>query len=451
MRATLALALLVAACGGGGGGVDDTGDDGGDVDPVLIPGGGVTSGSIDGEVNVHVVEVGTATPIPQASVRVGALEALTNAEGLAVISDPSLVGPQTVTATATGHAAATWIGVAGANVTIPLEPPQRNAPTAHVTGTIAGWDGLPDPAFGNYRLAVVLYSFVDDVNHPDNKIAQPMSGGAPLNTCLKSALSDNCSWQLNARVGRQVHFATIVEGDPNGTTSDPSDDTYELIGYAIGEPMTLTAGQQMNGESLTVISAGERTGMTVTFPPAAGGLTDVVAIPMLDLGDDGRLVFPLPTLRPGNASTQVLAPTGRFAGSYELVALATPPGAATQPYSSSFVHAASPGAVTIDAWLGAPSQVAATSGTYSFTPAAGAQVNYATFVRGGATLWSVTLLDATTSFQLPALTPDPLGNGQVELQITAADVAGFDPTDFTVPDVTAALARAAGASATFTH
>src|SRR5262245_49686273 len=110
MRATLALALLVAACGGGGGtNDDDAGDDGGDVDPVLIPGGGVTSGAIDGEVNVYVVEVGTATPIPQASVRVGALEALTNADGLAVISDPGLVGPQTVTATANGHAAATWI------------------------------------------------------------------------------------------------------------------------------------------------------------------------------------------------------------------------------------------------------------------------------------------------------------------------------------------------------
>jgi len=157
MRSNLAFLLaVVAACGGSNGG---GGDDGGGVTPKLIAGGGVADAPIAGTMHVHVVEVDTATPIAGASVLVGGTTVKTNAAGLATFS---VTGDQTVTATASGHAATTWIGVAGANVTLPLDPSSRTIPTAHVTGTIAGWNSLPSPSFATTRSAWCCTRFLDD-------------------------------------------------------------------------------------------------------------------------------------------------------------------------------------------------------------------------------------------------------------------------------------------------
>jgi hypothetical protein len=446
----LVAILVVAACGPGGGTGDDVGDDVGDDsnEPVLVPGGGVTGAPVAGKVNVFVIAQDTGAPIAGANVQIGdALGGTTDADGLAVITDAALTGGQTVTATASGRVASTWFGVIGTSATIPLEP--AATPQARVSGSITGWDSLPDPDFGNYNLAVILYSLTDDIGAPENHLAQP-GGSTPANTCIKSAFSNMCAWQMNARVGPQRHFAAIVEGDPQGTTEDPSDDTYQLIGYAIGASMTLTDGQSVTGENLTIVPAGQRSPMTVGIPAAPGGLGDVIAIPMLDLGGDGRLPFPLPAVTPASASTEVITPSGDFAGTYDVVALATPPGAAAMPYSTGFARGASVGGTTqLPAWLPAPS-VAAAGGTYTITGGDGASVRYATFTRGTTRLWSVSVLDGSTAFTLPALAVDPLGTGSATIEVTAADVTGFDAAHFSVGDVTGALVRASGAQATFT-
>ncbi len=443
---TIITMLAALAFGGCGGGAGD--DDPGAVDPELIAGGGVADGPIAGTLHVHVVEQGSSTPIAGASVRIETTTPLlgtTAASGLA--SFDAVTGAQTVTVTAPGHAAATWIGVSGANVTIPLEPSPRTIPSAHVTGTIAGWNNLPAPPLGKYTLGVVLYSFLDDPSAPENSIAQAMSAGAPLNTCLRSAVSNMCAWQLDARTGLQVHTAVIVEGDPHGTNDDPSDDTYTLVGYAVGEPMTLTAGQQVTGESLTIVTG--RTPFMVTLPAAPVGLGSVVAIPELSLADhSGRIVFPLPTLTAANRSIQVLAATGRFAGTYELVALATPSATATTPYSSAFVHDVV-GNVTVGPWLAPPTQVTG-GATFTFSTAETGFIT-AQLARGTTTLWNVTVLDHSTSFELPALSPDPLGTGGATVTVTVADVPGFDPARFDIPKVKSTLVRAAGAQASFTR
>ncbi len=453
----LALAALVA-CGPGAGG--DDGDDDGDDDsttPRLIAGGGVASAAIDGTLNVHVVAAGGATPVVGASVRVGAASAATpltgttSATGLVVFTDPALTGPQTVTVTAPGHAAATWVGVAGTNVTIPLDPLPRTTPSARVSGTIAGWNDLPAPAFGHYTLAVVLATFTDDVGAPENNLPQAMSGTTPLNTCVRSSsAASTCAWELVARIGRQRHVAVIVNGDSRLTPNDTGDDVYTLVGYAASAGVTLTAGQQVTGESLTLVAAGARSQFSVSFPPALPGLGDVVAIPMLDLGDDGRVVFPLPTVAPGQLSTQVLTPTGGFAGSYRVVALASAPGTAATPYSSVFMDVVALGsAVAIDPWLPAPAAITRTGGQYTFTGATGAAIHYASFSRAdGTTVWTLSLLDGSTGFALPALTPDPLGTGGLTLTVSAADVTGFDPRDFEVRALAGSLHRASGAAAT---
>lgn len=458
-RSALALALLVpglavTGCGPGGGTSDD------DVDAPVIdgairtPGGGVASPGISGALNVFAVDAVTDAPISGATVQVEAATPLvgtTNGDGLVKLADAALTGPQTVTVTASGHVATTWIAVGGHDVTIPLAPASSAVATAHVSGTIAGWDSLPAPPFGHYTLGVIVTSFTDDIGGPENNITQPAPGGTPANTCLNTGLSSSCAWQLESRTGRQVHFAVIVDGDPNGTTSDVSDDDYTLIGYAIGSSVTLAAGQTMSGESLTLVDAGQLTNLSLTLPGAPAGLTDVVAIPMLDLGDDGRLPFPLPTLTPANRMTRVINPSGRFSGTYDLVALASPPGAAATPYATTITRGLSSVAgINAPAWLAPPTGVTLSGASGSFTAPA-SPIRYATVRQGTSARWTLAILDGSSTFTLPALASDPLPGGTLSLEITAADVPSFDAGNFRVTDLRDHLARASGATASFSH
>jgi hypothetical protein len=434
---TAILIVVLAACTGG----DDEGPT--NVDPKLISGGGVGDGPLNGTLHVHVVEVDSATPIAGATVTVGDTTVTTDAAGLATFT--GVTDPQTVSATAAGHAATTWIGVDGGNVTLPLDPTRRMIPTARVSGTIAGWNGLPAPPFGKYTLGLVLYSFLDDPSAPENSIAQPMNGATPLNTCINTGLMNSCAWQLNARIGKQVHSAVIVEGDPQGTNNDISDDTYTLIGYAVGQPMTLTAGQQVMNESLAMVTTATTT-LIVNFPAAPAGLGHVIAIPELALGDSGRLVFPLPPVNATNKTATVPMPTGALAGKYEIVALATPSATTTTPYSTAFVHDVS-GYATIPTMLAAPP---APSGGKLMMSGSG-NFHTAQLTRSGDTLWNIAVLDGSTTISLPALTPDPLGSGAADVAITAADAPSFNAKSFDVPAVRREMTRAAGAKGTFTR
>ena len=453
-RTATLLALTLAACGPGSSGDDavDAPPSDGVLPPIFIPGGGVTSAPIDGVVNVYVIDADTDAPLAGAAVHLGGaadalqLDATTDPDGLAVFKDAGLTGPVTLTATAGARTAATWIGVAGGNATMPLT--LRATPTAHASGTIAGWSSLPAPSFGHYTLAVVTTSFTHDVGNAANRIAQGSSGGTPTNTCVDSGSGGACAWQLNTRVGRQLHTAVIVDGDSH-LTSGTDDDTYTLVGYAVGQPVTMTAGQQLSGESLTIVPAAQHTGFTAHFPAAAPGLGRAVAIPMLDTGDAGMVPFPLPTLTATASSTQVLAPGGALAGSYRLVGLATPSATATAPYASSFVAVPSLGNATLPAWLPPPTGVSGSGGTVAFTPPAGAAVTFAALGGGGTTAWVVTVLDGSTSFRLPTISPDPLGGGGATLDVSTAEVPGFTPGMFLVDDVTTAVTRVSGVTATF--
>lgn len=447
--------VLAAACGGASPADDD--DDVFDAPPgtpVRTPGGGVANPGIAGTLNVFAVDALTDAPLSGAAVRIEtatALAATTGSDGLAGFADAALAGDQTITVTAAGHVATTWIGVAGHDVTIPLAPSSTTVATAHASGTIAGWNNLPAPSFGHYTLAVVLASFTDDLNGPANTITQPAPGGTPANTCLRSAISNTCAWQLEARTGRQVHFAVIVDGDPNGTTSDVSDDTYNLVGYAVGDPVDLATNQQLANQSLTIVAAGQLTDLQVNLPQPPSGLSDVIAIPVLDLGADGRIVFPLPTLTPTRRMTRVLAPTGRFAGTYDLVTLATPPGAAATPYASSFARGlTSVASVMATTWLAPPTGVTMSGRTGTFTAPA-SPIRYATIRSGTASRWSLSILDGSSAFTLPALAADPLPSGSLTLEITPADVPAFDAGNFRVDALRTTLARASGASVNFNH
>ncbi len=466
----LVLSLALApGCSGdpddnGAGGVDDAGDTPpmpNDVTPKLIAGGGVDDAPVGGELNVHVIDARTGVAIAGAAVRVGGASATapitgtTSAAGLVELTDAALSGKQTVTASAAGYAPATWIGVNGANVTLPLAPTSA-VPQATVAGTITGWGTLPGVSLGQadeYNLAVVLYTFLDDLNAPENQIPPPMDGASPANICLKTAVADDCSWRMNARTGAQLHYAVIVRGNTNGTNEDLSDDTYTLLGYAVGTPTTLAAGQNVASEALALVSAGAMTGLQVTFASAPGGLGEVVAIPMLDLAASGRVVLPLPAVTPAAASAMVPAAQGAFGGGVlEVVAIASPPGADEFPFSTTFARQVAGGTAALGAFPAPPTGLAAASGTYSFSAVAGASLHFATFSGAdGRSRWNVVVLDGTTSFTLPALSPDPLPSGALELQISGSEVPGFNKEDFTIPAVTSAFTRASGDAVTFTH
>src|SRR5262249_44791479 len=154
--------------------------------------------------------------------------------GLVTFGDARLAGGQTVTVTRAGYAAATWIGVGGAVATVPLTPTRApRGPRARVSRTIQGWSAIPNPAPGHYLLAIALGSGVLPLSDPQNSIAQPSGStpGVPANFCIKAAglPGATCSWKLNARTGRQLHYAVILDGDARGTATDFSDDTYTVV------------------------------------------------------------------------------------------------------------------------------------------------------------------------------------------------------------------------------
>jgi len=123
-----------------------------DVDPRVIAGGGVGDGEIDGEVNVYVIDSRTDAPVAGATVAIGETNKTTDAKGLVTFSD--VEGAQTIAVKAADYRNTVWVGVNGANVTIPI-PPQTGAPEqATMAGTIAGWSNITVAA-GHAKAAAI--------------------------------------------------------------------------------------------------------------------------------------------------------------------------------------------------------------------------------------------------------------------------------------------------------
>jgi hypothetical protein len=454
--ATLTASLL-AACGG---------DDGPNhvETPMPAAGGGVHEGSIKGELNVFAIDDDTGAPITNASVRIEAAEGepmtgQTDATGLFVAKDDRLDGAQTVTVVASGYRTSTWMGANGAVVTIPLAS-DTEAPvdTATASGTIEGWDDLPTPTGNHVTIAFVAYSFTDDLGDPANSIAQPGGGaGLPPNACLKGSpggipVGGPCNWSLVTRTGAQSHYALIIDDDTKGTFDDQSDDTMVLIGFAIKTGIDLNDGQSSSGESLVMLAGGP-VDLAVTFPQAPAGLSTMAAIPLVRLGDE---LFPVafPGLTPDATSTKVPPLSGALAsGQYDLFVQAKASETAEQPSSFKLLHDVDiSGNVAIGDFLPLPGGLSASSGTYTFTKVAGANLHVASFVdSGGDAVWNVALLDGRESFTLPALVPDGLPTGELEFHVSAIVIPDFSPTDFDIDDFIDTLDKSSEGFVTFTH
>jgi len=271
------LSALMAAIGGGCGSVSDGTNH---PAPMLVEGGAIAGGHISGYMNVYVTDGDSNAVLAGATVQVGSCSVTTDPTGLATFDPtgcPSLNGPVTLTASAGGYAPSTAIGVNGANVTMTLQAFTRPAPaTAQVSGTIAGWEDLPAPGSGHTTIAYVAASQTDDLGDLANNIAQGTRdiqiGGTALtttiaaNSCARNALVDDCNWQLATRTGAQAHFAIVLDSYDNGTPSDSSDDVTTLVGWALLQGLSLSAGQTVMNEALPMMAAGDMQTITASLP-----------------------------------------------------------------------------------------------------------------------------------------------------------------------------------------
>lgn len=449
LRRVLSLSLLaaaVAACS------DDGGGDGPDgVEPALVPGGGVRDPGLDGVVNVYVIDADDGAPLVGATVRVGATEAVTDATGLVVGGDVS--GPQTVMAKAAGHAAAVWVGVDGANVTIPLERSPADTsrpPQAQLSGSIAGWDELPPPEVNMVRVAILLYSQEHELGARANEIAQPPPNGTlPAASCVRTrGPATPCAWRMNARAGDLALGLVMLEVDNRGT-GEPTDDATVVTGFSV-HPLTVEDGRNQSGVMVPLPPAdsGVRPTVDLGTPPAA--LTQVNAIAGLDLGARG--VLRLGGIDPTRAGAIVPSLALSAGSSYELLAFAREPvaGDAGTPAESVMLRRGLTDAAALAAgpWLPPPTALSGTRTMLSFTAQHTGGLHVAELTNAGLgvegrRVLTVTFLDGSSQLALPTdfvtLPADPLTLKVISLDATG----GIDPRDFEIDDITARVSGAA--------
>ena len=450
---TFSIVALAAACG-------DVSKPAG---PRLIPGGGIQDGKITNTLFVYVTDDDTREPVSSANVRVGAAsstapcEVLTDSTGLATFdatSCPTLKGPVTLTASASGYAPATWIGADGTNMTVPIRSLVRSSvPSAMVSGTIAGWDGLPAPAANHQTLAIIGSSQSRQLGDAANEMVQgtrsvnAMIGvlttpiTIPGNVCVRrqeTAVSVNdCNWQLKTRTGAQALYAVILDQDTKGTDAE-ADDTMTVTGWAIKTNETFTANQQATGLSLELISDANMQPFTAAFASPPSGMDYVGAFPMIDLGAAGRIPVVLPVLDLMHTMTRVPKPTGQLAGAkFDLLAQARDAADQPEPASIAWLHGVNAaGTVEVKAWMLPPTGLSTAGGTFSFSPVAGATVHAADLDNAaGDRVWSISIFDGTTSFTLPGVSPDPLPLGTVQFIVSAFKAPGANLSSFAFDDL----------------
>ncbi|MBI5478876.1 MAG: hypothetical protein HY906_08475 [Deltaproteobacteria bacterium] len=453
---------LVAACGG---------ESVNNPDPRLIAGGGAGDGAIKGALHVYVIDGMSGAPITGAAVRVGdsadtaPLTGTTDSAGLASFKDGQLKGPQTVTATAATYAASTWVGANAANLTIPLESTQSPQPaTAKAEGTIQGWDTRPAPAAGHLLLAYIGYSYVEPFDAPENTIPQGTQDffgvTLPTNLCAKAVIGGTerkaCNWKLNTRTGKQIHWAVVIDLDTKNTT-DRNDDTITVVDYAFLLDQNLAANENKTGEVLVPVGSAGMTSATVALQTAPTGMTAVVGLPLIKMGDSGDIALAFTPFGSSTLTQPVPALTGVLASAtYDFIAHAKADANTAFPQSTIWKRGVALGStVDFGAWLPQPTSFSTTGGTYSFAPAAEASLHTVKFLQegtSGATVaWNVGLLDGSTSFTLPALSPSPLPTGQLNLRVEALTVPSFDAEEFEIDTLRDAATRHSAGQLTFTR
>jgi hypothetical protein len=444
LKSALFLAIagsLAMACGGGGH----------DVDPRVIPGGGVGDPDIDGEVNVFVIDDGTDDPIAGADVYVGdTLMGTTDSDGLFVASG-DLSGPQDITAVASDYASSTFFGANGANVTIPLSLSHPDTPvpeTANLSGTISGWDSMQPPS-GEALIAIVTYSVSADDNDPANNIDQGNPAG---NVCLKTQLDPTapCDWSLITRTGSQTVFALIGHG-----TIGQSGGTLTMTDFAYASGITVQNGVDQSGITLDVASHNDIETADVSLPSAPSGTDTVAALARINIGDDGRIQIPLTDISGPNFTLmfdQVIAPKASlFDGSTADVLGIASDSAGSGAQSVRWDHdVGSLAGASLGTFLTLPQNITTDGTDFSFDAVDGASVHIVNVVDStGAGAWGGISLDGRTDLTLPAMVELP--QGSLTFTAQALELPDFDPQDFEIDSLQDTITRVSADNVDFTN
>jgi len=391
-----------------------------DVDPRVIPGGGVGDGEIDGVLNVHVIDGETDAPLGNATVRVGDTEKTTNEKGLVVFED--VEGKQTISVKVSGYRSQVWVGVNGANVTVPVTAGGVATPDqATLAGTIAGWEQITVPA-QHTKAAIVLYSHTDLLGGDANDIQTP----GQMNLCLGMT----CNWRVNSRTGSVTVLAAIIDRDSKGTIANLDDDTQSIIGYAYKTGITVQAGINQMGFVLDQVEAGNLQTVNVDLGTPPASLTESASIVGIEVGDE---IIQLPLFLQ-TEKTSLVAPKLSVFGSdatYRLTAVAQTTSGDRGAQSIVLRQGLTATTLAAGEWLVPPTGLAVTRTSASFTPSAGAKGHSITWSDGtGADLLEISIFDNTSSIDVPSVVALP-ATGTLTATVSALGV-DFDVTDFSL-------------------
>ena len=417
--ATVSLFCAVA-CGGG-------------VEPELIPGGGVSDPGIDGDLYVHVIDDDSDLPLADAEVWIGdELGGQTDSEGL--YSAGGLDGPQTITVTAAGYTSATWVGVNGANVTVPLSARDVDYGQGRVSGSIVGFEDLAVPA-GRANIALVGYTANRDDDDPNNEIDQ---GDPAPNLCVNAGDGAACEWTLRTRSGQMTVFAFL------GTID--ADENIEITGFAYQQEVVVEDGATTDGVELAIVDDADLVWPDVSLPSAPDGTDEVAAAVRLDLGDDGRLMIPVA------GALEVPVPDRALLGaaSYELIGFA-----GTDPEGAGSIRIdrdlASIEEASVGTFLALPTGVSTDGTSFSFEAVGAASVHVAGVDEGSdeSDVWGLAIFDGSTEVTIPAGITLP--EGELRFGVQAIELPEFDPQDFSLEDLEDRVLRVAGDTVTFVN
>lgn len=408
---TLCLGLLVA-CGGGN-----------DVDPRPIAGGGISDGEIDGEINVTIVDQDDE-PIAEATVQVGDAEATTDVDG--VVTFDGVSGPQTVVVSAADFREVVWVGVNGANVTIPLTSLDAgDIPQATLSGSIPGWDTVMPLALGHAKAAFVIYSQTDTLGDDANNLKTPNNG----NIC--GVVGDVCNWQLTARAGDSVTVvAAIVDIDPQGPGEQ--DDVITIMGWATHGGVTVEDGVNQQGLELTQVEAGNLEDLGVDFGAPPAGLIENAAIVGIELAEGEVIQLPL-FLAGESDAVPVPKPSVFGASTYRLTAVSQTSSGDLGAQSILIQRGETGPTLVAGDWLVPPTGVSADRAGASWEPVDGASIHQVQYRNDlGDTVLEITVFDDSTEVVVPTLVALPDG-GTLTARVSGIG-ATLDVNDFSLDE-----------------
>lgn len=396
-----------------------------DVDPRVITGGGVGDGEIDGEINVAIIDAQTDAPVVGATVEVGGEQRTTDTKGFVTFED--VEGAQDVAVKASSYRNAMWVGVNGANVTIPLEAQTTTVAQAQLAGSIAGWDTIAVPQ-GNAKAAFVLTSQTDDLGDAANELDQT----GRMQFCIAG---NSCDWSLNSRTGSVTVLAVIVDRDLNGTPLNADDDTSKIIGWAYKSGVTVADGVSQSGLVLNQVEAGNLETLQIDLGTPPPSLTETTAIVGIEVSKDEVIQMPLVEfLDP--STTSLLAPKRTVFGAnatYRLTAIAETASGDMGAQAIILRQGLTAGPLAAGTWLTPPTSVTATRSSATWEPVTGAKAHSVTYSDAMNDILEITAFDSKTKqVDIPALVALPT-SGTLTARVNALG-ADFDVNDFSLED-----------------